>query len=357
MHKYIFLIATFVLFSCKEIPRSANSLCSGPKPVKCYAPDPNPMQTGGIPRPQECCVQNKYILPGENAPLPRRGVEFTPNPNPQPGVPQQNFNYKPGASLNTNNNVSGISTGSAPENNIDDSVFIKKPEIKAYTTKATEISHDAYSNVPTGSFNMDLQRSDANAPKKPLIPYEQNLNAATTNKQWQDPNNIVIKKQQANFGSQLPSVKEQYSLDAFKNLKQSQAAENSNSKSPFTYERYNFAESDSHQNTSHENKPQENSSSNLNSEFSVEKDSMKKQELLLNPASNLDNSQPSEKQIDQNTAPTLPKLELKINNQEAIKAKEIDDETYQKNDVKSDTKVKFIETGPELPKLPKLPDF
>lgn len=369
MHKYIFLIATFILFSCKEVPRSANSLCTGPKPAKCYAADPyNNASLGNIPRPQECCVQNKYILPGENAPLPRRGVEFTPNPNPQPGVPQQNFNMKPGASLDINR-TKGISTGSAPENTAYDSTFVKKPEVRSYTVKGDEISKDLYPNIPIGIFKMDLQKSKLNE-NKSTLPYEQNLqanslNISSKNSQWQNPNNIVIKKQQAKFADGLPNVEEQYSLDAFKGFKQAQEVQNSqlNPKNPFTYEKHNFAETNSTHNSNNKNLTSENTSSgnigsNINPEYKLEDNYLKNQEPFLNPipavtAPNSDINDQKHNTGNQENIPVLPKLELKINNQEAIKAKEIDDESYQKDD----SKKPIIKEGLEFPTLPKLPDF
>lgn len=364
MHKYIFLIATFILFSCKEVPRSANSLCTGPKPAKCYAPDPyNNASLGNIPRPQECCVQNKYILPGENAPLPRRGVEFTPNPNPQPGVPQQNFNFRPGASLDINR-ITGISTGNAPENSADDSTFIKKPEVRSYTVKGDEISKDLYHSIQTGSFKIDLQKSKLNE-NKSTLPYEQNLqanslNTPSKNSQWQKPNNIVEKKQQAKFVDGLPSVEEQYSLDAFKGFKQAQKAQNSQlkPKDPFTYEKYNFAETNSTNNITSENTSSGNMGSNMNTEYKLEDNYLKNQEPFSNPTPtvtepNSDINNQKHNTRNQENIPVLPKLELKINNQEAIKAKEIDDESYQKED----SKKAIIKEDLEFPTLPKLPDF
>ena len=86
------LLLLFLLANCSvEKPRAANSLCNNKKPVKCYAPNPNQnslaYQAGAFPN-SNCCNQRDIALPGQDIPLPTRGVSFTPTPPIPPSIPQ-----------------------------------------------------------------------------------------------------------------------------------------------------------------------------------------------------------------------------------------------------------------------------
>ncbi|MFN5351671.1 MAG: hypothetical protein ACK5BE_03530 [Alphaproteobacteria bacterium] len=360
---YIFLLIPLFVASCKDVPRASNSLCAGPKPVKCYAPEP--YFAGAPPRPQanDClsnnsCGQNKYVMPGDNAPLPRRGVEFAPvNPQAPPSQQQR----PQGSSLDIKINT-GVNTGDAFQEQEDapssqialtTPVFVKPPEYKEYSAKANELDSKIANLVPS----INTKKINKSAM---LNPYEQVLytKSATiplNNEGVQEEEKQAIKAvpnitktTSSIIKDSAPSIQEQYSLENFK--KNNPNFFSNTSREDIKYQKYNFAEASS------------NASSHTED---VEK-----------PAEKLETkTEPSiEKPVEKNSEQKF----LDPNPSTSIKDSVIDDEDYQRNkeeqkkeiappkEIKSSEpkleqkKVEAIRTSkenPEIPKLPPLPSF
>lgn len=366
---YIFLLIPLFVASCKDVPRASNSLCAGQKPVKCYAPEPY-TATNTPPRPpaNDClsnnpCGQNKYVMPGDNAPLPRRGVEFAPV-NPQAPPSQQQRPLNQGSSLDIKINT-GVNTGDAfqePEDApssqiaLTTPIFVKPPEYKEYSAKANELDSKIANLVPS----INTKKTNKSAM---LNPYEQVLytksatiplnNGGVQEEEKQAikavPN--ITKTTSSIIKDSAPSIQEQYSLENFK--KNNPNFFSNASRENIKYQKYNFAEA---------------SSSASSHTEDVEKPA-EKLEIKTEPAI----EKPVEKDANQKFLDPNPST--------SIKDSVIDDEDYQKNkqqkeepkqeiappkEIKSsepkleEKKVEAVrpsKENPEIPKLPPLPSF